>query len=76
MPRAISAATTPRIAKGTEKMIEAGAVQLSYCAASTRKTSVMARAKISTASLPTCFSWNEMPVHSVLIPSGSFSSAM
>jgi hypothetical protein len=36
----------------------------------------MARAKMTMASLPTCFSWKEIPVHSYPIETGSLASAM
>ena len=53
----------------------AGLVQLSYWAASTRNTRMMASAKITIASEPTCFSWNDMPVHSKPMVAGSFCRA-
>ena len=46
MPRVISAITTPKAASGTTAMTAAGLVQLSYCAASTKKTNTTANRKI------------------------------
>ena len=57
------------------RMTAVGMDQLSYWAARTRKTRTMARAKTMIASDPTCFSWNDMPVHSKPMAVGSLVSA-
>ena len=56
--------TMPTSAMGTVRITAAGSIQLSYCAASTRKTSVIDSAKMKYAWLPISFSWYESPVHS------------
>ena len=49
---------------GTIRMMAIGSDQLSYCAASTRKTNSTESAKMYTAVLPVCRSWNASSVHS------------
>ena len=44
---------------------------LSYCPASTRKTTTTAKAKTYAAVLPACCCWNANSVHSYENPSGS-----
>ena len=56
-PRIIKAMIVPSTARGTTRITAAGFVQLSYCAASTRNTRMMARANTRMASEPTFFSW-------------------
>jgi hypothetical protein len=45
-PMARSAATVPSSAMGTARITAAGVIQLSYCPASTKYTSRIARAKM------------------------------
>ena len=66
---------TPAIAAsrhiGTMRMTLSGSDQLSYCAASTRKTSSTQSGKTNTAELPARICWYVSSVHSYFMPGGS-----
>ena len=55
IPLRLTPIIAARMHIGTIRMIASGMTRLSYCAASTRKTSSTARAKTSTAVLPAYF---------------------
>ena len=57
-------------------MIASGRVQLSYWAASARKTNSTDRPKMKTAVLPVCLSCKASSVHSKEVPDGSVSAAI
>ena len=65
---------TPIIAEstliGTIRMIASGSVQLSYCAARTRKTNSTESAKMKSAVLPVSFCCSASSVHSNDMPGG------
>src|ERR1700730_13818117 len=56
-PRSHSARTAPSKASGTARMTMKGIDQLSYCAATKRKTNTIARAKTIAATEPAFSSW-------------------
>ena len=61
---------------GTIRITASGSVQLSYCAASSRKTKTTDSRRRSARCRPPDVSWNASSVHSKPKPSGSFSAAM
>ena len=71
MPRSITPSSADSTAIGTIRMMASGSDQLSYCAASTRKTNSTESAKMKIAVLPVARSWKASSVHSKPMPCGS-----
>ena len=71
MPRNITASTAPNSPSGTTSITETGIDQLSYSAASTRKTTSIDSAISIGACDADSFSCNDWPVHASAKPGGS-----
>ena len=76
MPRSSRPLTAASRHIGTIRITASGSVQLSYCAASSRKTNTTEAAKISRPELPASFSCSASSVHSKPKPGGSVSAAI